>query len=382
MSENNLNSRRQYFDGIDILKILAMFLVTMLHIVVQGVKVDSCTNEITKGAMCFLESVGFNCIDVFVLCTGFLCYGKKGRFSRIIQLWLQVAFWSLTCNLIIYKLLGKNIEHENIIIALNTFAITYKPYWYFTAYVALFIFIPLLNSAIDNISAKTYALSLGIGTVLFCMLPFVYRKNLFDLSEGYSFAWLTFVYLIGAEIRKYDLIGKIKSKLLILMLTVSLAVTTILAYLHTTKVLVSRVLNFDILYRSYNSIFILTASVSLFLLLAQVQISNSFAKKVLRICASASFSVYLIQCSQGFWENYLSGHYEYIASFHVVKAVIYVLLISILMFTTMLILGIMQDKLFGICKVNKLCKKVESSADRIFNALYIKLLTRLSKINS
>lgn len=166
------------------------------------------------------------------------------------------------------------------------------------------------------------------------------------------------------------------------MFTVSVSVTTVLAYLHTTKVLVSRVLNFDILYRSYNSIFILTASLSLFLLLAQVKISNPFAKKTLKTCASASFSVYLIQCSQGFWENYLLGHYEYVAAFSVFKAVVYVLLISIIMYTAMLILGIIQDKLFGICRINKLCQKVDSFVSAIFNTLYTKSLAHFAKISS
>ena len=92
---DTLNNNKNYYSGIDILKIFAMFLVTVLHVTGLGGTIESAANPITKFVLCSMEGVSFSCIDIFALSTGFLCYGKKNRFSRLFNIWLQVIFWAI-----------------------------------------------------------------------------------------------------------------------------------------------------------------------------------------------------------------------------------------------------------------------------------------------
>lgn len=89
-------------------------------------------------------------------------------------------------------------------------------YWFFSAYIGMLLLSGLINSAVRNTENKTLFVLLA---VLFCftMVELVEVKLgttnlLFNLNKGYSCIWLSFMYFIGAVMRKTNVYKLAKNK--------------------------------------------------------------------------------------------------------------------------------------------------------------------------
>lgn len=88
-------SKRQH--GIDVIKSIAMLMVVTLHVMGHGGIFAACEPAShTLESAVFLESAAIIAVDLFVLSSGYLGYGSSHGLARILQLWLQTFFWSLS----------------------------------------------------------------------------------------------------------------------------------------------------------------------------------------------------------------------------------------------------------------------------------------------
>ena len=86
---------------------------------------------------------------------------------------------------------------------IHSFPVSNAPYWYLSAYVGLFVLIPFLNAGIHSLSneqAKKYQALLFF---VFSIIPTIARKDTFFVNVGYSTIWLSYLYGIGACIKKF-----------------------------------------------------------------------------------------------------------------------------------------------------------------------------------
>ena len=144
------NGGRNY--GIDLLKILCMFFIVILHCIGHGGLASSTIeNSTTYRFVWLMETIAYCAVDIFGLISGYVAYTdeeKKFKISNFIRLWLQVVFYSLSITTIFYFLKENSVlksEFSN-----SVTPIAHNLYWYFTAYAALFVFMPLINKAIRN----------------------------------------------------------------------------------------------------------------------------------------------------------------------------------------------------------------------------------------
>lgn len=112
---------------------------------------------------------------------------------------VNYLFWSIITTFVVMTW-TKNFQ---LSLAIKAFSpVIFKAYWYFNAYIVLFLFIPFLNAGFKLIDKKlTNQLIFGI-LLLSVTIGFL-LNNLFE-DSGYSSSWLMIMYLVGALIKKNE----------------------------------------------------------------------------------------------------------------------------------------------------------------------------------
>lgn len=364
--------------GIDIVKIVAIFLVTLLHITGIGGAIDAAENPLTNFLLCSLNGVSFCCINLFALATGFLYYNRKNRYSKLLQLWIQVVFWAVFAN-IIPALYYKDLSILTETPFVRIFVVSFLTYWYVDAYFVLFLFIPMLNAAIEKMNKKSFVAFFIISSVLLGVIPFLFNNDIANLIKGYSFAWLAYLFLLGAGIKKFDYINRIKSSVLTVTVIISALIQILTTFICRNYKPNFMGIDYSGIYENYNFIIMILFSLSLFLLIARIKVKNTKIIKIICAVSSAAFSVYLIQCNHSVLEYLIDKHFSFLGTYSSIAAFAAAIGISLAIYIIFTILGILQNKLFNICRINKLCDFIELTAKKVFDLFYSKILSKCVK---
>ena len=195
-----LRDGRDY--GIDLLRIVAMLMVVVLHVLghggVFGAKELSGANYWSAW---FLNIACYCAVDIYALISGFVGYRVKHGYAGIAELWLRVALYSVSFAAL-YCILFPS-EAGRLRLLFSFFPATRGELWYFTMYFGLFFLMPVLNAAVQAMPEKLLRNTVVASVFLFCVLPFLWNRDTFYLKHGYSLIWLLVLYLVGAYIGKY-----------------------------------------------------------------------------------------------------------------------------------------------------------------------------------
>ncbi|MCD7750699.1 MAG: acyltransferase [Lachnospiraceae bacterium] len=280
------------------LRLTAMALVVTLHYLSKGNILKPLTYELgwLDRAAWLLEAAAFVAVNVYVLLTGYFMCQAKFRSGRLLQIILEVWFYSLVIPLILGAFgildLGALTIYDWLILI---FPLSMQHYWFLSVYVLLVIISPFLNRAIAAMNQK----QLAYVTVLVA-LPQVLLKSVLPLTftmddEGWGILWFVELYLIAAYIRKYGipfLSAKKKAAFVYLagvLLTWGGGLVMNRIYLSTGRF--SDKVSFTF---SYNHIFVLIASVGFFCLFASMKSGEGpFSRLIVRL-APYSLGVYLL----------------------------------------------------------------------------------------
>ena len=83
--------------GIDALRILSMFMVVGLHIFNAGGVLDATERFSSRYEVGWLfQNAMFCAVDVFALISGYVWACAKYKYRNIIELWLQVVFYTVS----------------------------------------------------------------------------------------------------------------------------------------------------------------------------------------------------------------------------------------------------------------------------------------------
>lgn len=85
-------------------------------------------------------------------------------------------------------------------------------YWYVTAYVGLFFFIPFLNALGNRLTKLQFQYLLVTVFVLFSVIPTLLHTDVFPVEEGYSIWWLGILYMLGMYVKKHGLLTEMKTR--------------------------------------------------------------------------------------------------------------------------------------------------------------------------
>lgn len=371
--EDNKKIARGRCYGIDLLRIIAMLLVVILHILGYGGILNKTPIGGARMAInWFMEIMAYCAVDCYALISGFVGFSDKPKvhkISRWILLWMQVVFYCLIITLGFYCVSPEEIGFKEFIKAM--FPVSFNQYWYFTAYTAVFIFMPWFNERIRSVE-KREALRLAILisiTFSFYTTAVSIVNDPFNLLDGYSFLWLSVLYILGGVIQKYEIYIRVKKK-------DALMVGTILLFftwgwkIGFGKLPISSLVSIEDIFISYISPTILGIAVILLILFAQVNI-KSVAEKWIKFISPSAFSVYLIHSHPLVFENLLKGRFVTIAELSAWKIPIVVMVVSVMIFISAILIDKVREFIFKVLRMNILSQKIENVGRKIVNTVLL-----------
>ncbi len=364
MNGQNLSSERNY--GIDLLRITAMFMVVILHIlgcggILKGGESFS-ANYVTAW---FLETAAYCAVNVFAMISGYAMAGRHVSLFKIIPLWLLVFFYSSVIT-ILFRFVPFFAQFHEVtnreLIDGIFFPVLSRQYWYFSCYVGLFFFIPFINRLLENLNQKEHrALCLTI-FILFSAATMLnlHDKDTFNLNRGYSVLWLVCLYIVGAYLKKYPLrLSKSKAFLIYLFCVVAAWLLDFpVTYFALNKG--SQDNGVAQLFVDYLSPFIFASGIMLIVLFSQIRIEKAAAKKAIRFASSLAFSVYIIHVHPLVFFYVLKGRFAYLASENPAYMALMVILISLALFASCMIVDLVRHAVFSLFGVEKIPKLLEN----------------------
>ena len=279
--------------GIDLLKIIAMLMVVLLHVMRHG----GVTELLAKDSHSFAYGIEqlFNtfclcAVNCFVLSTGYIMCRREFKWIRIVRLWGQVAFYSVGITGIAFIVLPKGdiTKYEWI---KSFMPISFNLYWFMTMYVALFVTIPVLNHIFGSLDIKKLDAVIYGGFILLSFYPSLIGHDLFGTRSGYSYLWFMYLYIVGGWMSMCRWRVATKSYLLtgiVVICTVgSLSLEVLSSQCHKL---------FGVScghWLMYSSPGILLEALALLMMFSRIDIKNSLQRIIMFISPSV-FAVYLI----------------------------------------------------------------------------------------
>ena len=367
-----MEKERNY--GIDLLKIMAMLMIAIIHTQGHGGILFSGVLSYTQetffysnyAASLLIESFIFPAINCYALITGYVNWNRKIRYYKLAIFWIQILFYMISIASI-YSIVEGSFDQT---IWFNAFfPIMSYQYWYMTAYVSLFLFMPILNSYIQQTFNRFLILHLAFLFILFSIMPQFLSKNgdPFLLNQGYSAFWLILMYITGGVISKCD-IGKYLSKLqcsayFLLMILITWGYQMIVTYLNAYSQAGITLLN---VFR-YVTPTIVLASIFLLLLFSKITINNLASQKVIMILSNTTLGVYLIHDNPFVRVDIISGYAKEFATYPVFKMVGAILLGAATIYVVCTLIDIVRIQLFKLLNIDNILKNLEIKLATLLN---------------
>ena len=352
--------------GIELLRIFAMLLAAVLHILKKGGVITASEGNLAAySTVWLLEAAAYCAVNCYALISGYVGYSdrpKPLRLARCIELWLQVVFYSVIITTV-YCIAGVGS------VGVSDFAdaflpVTSKQYWYFTAYIGMFFFIPLLNALVRRLNRRALV-SLCIMLIavfsLYDTFASFWKKDPLALVGGHSPLWLGVLYIFGAAMKKLRVPESMSSKKALLIYA-SAAVFTALF-----KITGDRLLRFV-----PGSLFVRDTSPTVLLCAAALLVAFVRFKPGRKLTefavlfAPAAFGVYLLHVSPLVFEHVIGNRFAFIGRLPF-PLIPFAVLASA---GVILAVGLAADKvrilLFKALGVPKLCRKAEKSIRRLW----------------
>lgn len=295
---------KPYYAGIDIVKILAVFMVVCIHTYLH----DGMYGEPITGTKFILPIMcrwlAYTCVPLFMISTGYLMKNKKfsGKYYlglvKIIVIYIIV---SIICMKFNHDKYGSDFSEPWTVLKgfLEYSNANYA--WYVNYYIAIFLCIPFLNLAFNGLETKGQRFILVAtvaGLTVFARSLFLGfdRTNQIRLLPDYmNGAWPLAYYFVGAFIREYPPKRNIKNKILII---IGLAVSVWFITWSTYK---QSIINFDegqrfisYHFNDYGTYPVYLIAVFIFMLLFDITAKNKVVKFILRQISGATLATYMI----------------------------------------------------------------------------------------
>lgn len=340
-------------NGIDALRIVSMFMVVILHTLGHGGILSNTTP--LSGQYClswFLEITCYCAVNCFALISGFVMYRSKPSISRLLQLWLQVAFYTLLITGVSFLFVPESRNLDSLISAF--FPVSAKAYWYISAYFGFYLLSPLLNTALQNSNPKQLALPLLGLFILFSLMPTSLLADPLHLNAGYSTLWLYILYIVGACIHKYDIPAKIKTGWTFLLFLLAVLITLI------SKIALNYIgfEQYDDILISYTSPTIIVSGIALFIIFAKLDEIRPL-QKVINFLAPASLGVYLIHVHPIIWQYLIADFSLSFLNYNPIVMVLMVLGASCGIYLLCSAIELGRIKLFALLRIKDLCSKID-----------------------
>ena len=269
------NYKRNF--GIDLLRILAMINIINLHINRSSLNLKLNINNPKYKEVYRLEIFSFWPVDAFGIISGLVNF-KKFKFSNLLYIWFEYFYYSIFLSIYLYK---KSLLNKRNLI-LSFFPVAIQRFWYFNAYIFLYLLLPFLTNSFSSINKNLFSKLIISYFFLYSfyhkLVEFNIGRTNFDfINEGYSSIWIIILYISGGYIRRFCLHSQKFSKLIYISLyLISSFLTCEHTFYNSKKYKVK-----NSILMSYNSPTIIIQALSLIFFFYHLQIRNKYIQKII-----------------------------------------------------------------------------------------------------
>lgn len=318
--------------GADLARIVGMILVILIHIHMPAGLFSEFTNDI---AQC--------CINVFAIVSGFVGLTAKYRYGRIVKLWIQVFITGVLVGLLTSFAIGYDLTKTDVL--KMVLPVSMREYWYFTDYFLLFFFMPMLNAAV-RVHTRQILICLGVCTVLFTWSRMFLNVDALQVHNGFSFTWLAFLYLIGAELRIHeDRLPKARYWAALFLITAGGLSLMNLIPIHQLHILSSLL---SCLYTGFGTLILSVAIVGYC-----VKTSIKHKGAVIAFWSSATFGVYLLHVQPIFFTRVWPRLFSVVDGFEGWRAGVMAWLCAVVAFVILALVEKLRQWLFRILGIDR-----------------------------
>ena len=275
----------------EVMRTLAMFFIVVYHCLTHGVGdgyAFSVSNPTTLSNLMFSDFLlvfSSIAVNLYVMVSGYFLVDLDFKMSRMIRTWTYACFYSIAITLLFMSL---QLEPFSFVaLGRSVFPISANAYWFVTQYIGLLILSPFLAIMVRQLSCKQYLLLL-IGGALMCLtiIPDFPLGKCFYVAHGNSVWSFVYLFLVAGFIKHY-----LKEISMAWLLTVAILVS--LLTMGCELFFGYQNHSVHLFWFNYNGLpFIL--SVIVFIIVRQMQMTDSGIWKLLVKLAPYTFGVYLI----------------------------------------------------------------------------------------
>lgn len=351
--EKNDTIKQRNF-GLDILRIISMVMILTLHYLDKGGLLGKENNSNFYYIFYYwLEAVSIIAVNVYVLISGYFLVETEFKWKKVLKLWGEVIFYSITIYLILIIFGHKEIQIKELV--KSFFPILTKEYWFVNVYLMMYILSPFMNKLIYSLDKEQYRKLLVILIIGFSIYGILPSEYTFDSTGGYGIIWFVCLYLIAGYIRLH-FNSSIKSIRYVgiyfsctILITICMLLIDWLCNYLGRATLIGKILQ-------YNNIIVLIESIAIFMFFKQLNIKGNKLMKIVKITAPCTFAVYLIH-EQYALRTILYDKILYIEMCYYNPYSIFISIGSImLMFLMCIIIELIRQRVFR--KINNISKKV------------------------
>ena len=345
-------------EGIDLLRIVAMFFVMILQTLSNGGLLYAGGDSVNTRVVWALQVIAFVAVDIFALISGYVGFTdqpKPFRVSKYFSLWLMVLTYGVILTIVEVVLMDG--AASGIDIAVSFFPVTANLFWYFTAYTGLFLLMPLMNALVRMYSEERLRKIFIVIVILFCAYDFWAERII--PGKGYTMLWFVVLYFMGAIIKKCDIGVEMKNSSLILIIVLC----GFFSWIWRLNVPGIHVLTISISGETMlnpMSPTVVASAVAYLLLFKRLRIKKEGdMHRFIRFSAPAVFAAYILGSHAIVWSHILPGKFAFLANRSALEMVGVVIAFSALFLGTSVLLERGRMALFELMRVRKGLDKLE-----------------------
>lgn len=308
--------------GVDAIKALGAFMVIGLHFFLNTNYYDMTINTPIMLIESFVKWFMLSAVAMFILTTGYLQSTKqpnKKYFKKLLP--IIISYLCISLIAMFFRILrGESFTIISFIISFTTFdAGRYA--WYVNMFIGLYLMLPFLNIMIKNMTKKEYQLFLAILVFLISFPDTIFKI----FPDFWKSAYPLLFYFIGAYIRKYQVTyPKVRICIIILIMLVLQC---------GLSVLMSKLGQSQFLWTNITTIFMVTQTTSIFILLYQWNPNKvSWSTKLITMISPLTLEILLFS---GITDNYV---YDIVNQYPQIQVFTYAYIPLVLTIFTMLVI--------------------------------------------
>ena len=307
--ENTSGSRRR--PELELLRCIAMMMVITLHFLGKSGLLEGGSegNVMVMAGSWIFETAAIGAVNLYMLLSGYFLSRSHFKLSRLLQLLLQVWTYSVGIGLaaVALGLVPAEEFHTYFLIQL-LFPVLQEHYWFLTAYVFLYLLLPLVGNAVCEMEQKTFRIVLGLFLTAFCLMKTILPFQLETDAQGYDCLWYLCVFLTAAYIRRFGIpFLEKKSRAFFLYVVLSgliLCGSFAIRWISTTTGHLEYIRGNTY---HYNHLLPYLASVCLFMVFLKLKIPEGFFSRLVVWAGPYTLGVYLLHENLGI--RYLWPHW-------------------------------------------------------------------------